>query len=187
MLIDIDRCIGCLSCEVACLQEKELKEPEIRPMKVSRVGGFGDGPDLFFVPMNCFHCEPAPCVMACPTGAMVKNSKGVVHLLSTRCIGCKACIIACPFGAISFNPQTMKVEKCDYCIHRLEKGLLPSCVMKCTTNCLYFVYLETAPQARHISQRLDSSLLQELFLKPDMIDKSQTLPHQELQERSQNP
>lgn len=88
-------------------------------------GRCGDQPSGFFLPMKCFHCDPAPCVFACPTSAMRKRQDGIVYVDEIRCIGCKACIIACPYGAIAFNPNTMKVEKCDYCYKRLEKGLLP--------------------------------------------------------------
>lgn len=95
----------------------------------------------------CNHCDNPPCVRACPTKATFKNRDGIVAMDFHRCIGCRFCMAACPYGARSFNfrdprpflekidpsfPTRTKgvVEKCNFCVERLEKGLMPACVEK---------------------------------------------------------
>lgn len=96
-------------------------------------------------PVLCNHCENPPCVRVCPTKATFKRADGIVAMDYHRCIGCRFCMAACPFGARSFNfvdprlylkevnpdvPTRTKgvVEKCSFCMERLDKGLQPLCV-----------------------------------------------------------
>lgn len=96
-------------------------------------------------PVLCNHCEDPPCVRVCPTQATFKRADGIVDMDYHRCMGCRYCMAACPFGARSFNfldprpyikevnsqlPTRTKgvVEKCTFCVERLEKGLEPMCV-----------------------------------------------------------
>lgn len=96
-------------------------------------------------PVLCNHCEDPACVRVCPTKATFKRADGIVAMDFHRCVGCRFCMAACPFGARSFNfmdpnsfidevnpefPIRTKgvVEKCDFCVERLEKGLNPICV-----------------------------------------------------------
>jgi Fe-S-cluster-containing dehydrogenase component len=96
-------------------------------------------------PVLCNHCENPMCVRVCPTQATFKRADGVVVMDFHRCIGCRYCMAACPYGARSFNffdprpyieeinsevPTRTKgvVEKCNFCMERLDKGLLPVCV-----------------------------------------------------------
>ncbi len=140
MLVDFDRCIGCFACETACKLEHELPMGP-RLIRVMQIGPKKVGKHLkmIYYPMACFHCGRAPCVDACPTGAMIKRSKdGIVYVDSEKCIGCKQCMQACPFGAPQFDSRTGKVIKCNYCMHRIDKGLAPACVTKCSTNALIF-------------------------------------------------
>ena len=141
---DKERCIGCLSCEVYCLQNKQLSQgPRLCEIVVLGKQKQSGIPREAYVYMSCFHCENPACVAACPTGAMQKReSDGIVFTDFDRCIGCKACVVARPWGAVQWNPDTRKVVKCDYCKDRVDQGLKPACVTVCTTGCLSFRELD---------------------------------------------
>ncbi|MBF0525834.1 MAG: 4Fe-4S binding protein [Deltaproteobacteria bacterium] len=137
---DVDRCIGCYSCEAHCKVNKTLpigpRLCRIIPVGPKLVNNL---PRMSYSFMPCFHCEKAWCVAVCPTGAMQYRAKdGIVFADPELCIGCKACISACPWGAPQWNQETGKVVKCDYCMDRVDAGLEPACVSKCVTKCLHF-------------------------------------------------
>jgi Fe-S-cluster-containing dehydrogenase component len=71
-----------------------------------------------------------------PTSALFRSDNGVVDFDDDNCIGCKACMNACPYDAIYLNPQTTTAHKCNFCNHRLEDGLEPSCVVVCPTQAI---------------------------------------------------
>jgi tetrathionate reductase subunit B len=85
----------------------------------------------FFVPKLCNQCANPPCVQVCPVGATYQAPDGVVLVDRTWCIGCGYCIMACPYGARFFNPIYHTAEKCNFCYHRITKGLPPACVQAC--------------------------------------------------------
>lgn len=160
MVIDLDRCVGCHSCTVACRQENATP-PGMRWTRVVQVDE-GDTPDVrrTFVPRGCMHCARPPCVDVCPTGASLKRDDGVVLVEHDRCIGCKACMVACPYDARHFVEPTAgyfgtvrtpyeerlgaarhaegTVVKCTFCAHRLEVGLQPACIDTCPTVARFF-------------------------------------------------
>ncbi|MTH48363.1 4Fe-4S dicluster domain-containing protein [Intestinirhabdus alba] len=124
-----ERCIGCRTCEVACALAHVTEGAEFNPrLKVQRL-------DHLSVPVMCRQCENAPCVSACPVGAL-SAGKERIAADSSLCIGCQGCAVACPFGAISVEvsaalPPT--IVKCDLCAGR-EDG--PACVAVCPTAAL---------------------------------------------------
>ncbi|MFV1966666.1 MAG: 4Fe-4S dicluster domain-containing protein [Pirellulaceae bacterium] len=130
-LIDNRKCIGCHACTVACKSEHEVPIGVDRTwVKYIEKGVFPNNRRLFTV-MRCNHCDAAPCVSICPVTSLYRRDDGVVDFNSDRCIGCKACMQACPYDALHIDPETDTVAKCNFCTHRLEAGLEPSCVVVC--------------------------------------------------------
>jgi len=85
----------------------------------------------FFVPKLCNQCENPPCVQVCPVGATYQTPDGVVLVDRSWCIGCGYCIMGCPYGVRFFHPVHHTAEKCNFCYHRITKGLKTACVQAC--------------------------------------------------------
>jgi Fe-S-cluster-containing dehydrogenase component len=135
-LLDQDRCIGCHACTTACKSENDVPLGVTRTfVKSVDVGVFPQVRRNFQV-TRCNQCTDAPCVAACPTGAMFRRPDGIVDFDKEICIGCKACMAACPYDAIFINPEDHSAEKCNFCAHRLDIGLEPACVSVCPTEAI---------------------------------------------------
>ncbi len=135
-LLDSESCIGCHACTVACKSEHEIPLGVNRTwVKYIETGTFPDVTRHFSV-MRCNHCDNAPCITICPTGALFRAANGVVDFDDGNCIGCKGCMNACPYDAIYINPATNTANKCNFCNHRIEQGLEPSCVVVCPTHAI---------------------------------------------------
>lgn len=85
----------------------------------------------FFVPKLCNQCDKPPCVQVCPVGATYQTADGVVLVDRSWCIGCGYCIMACPYGVRFFHPRYRVAEKCNWCYHRITRGMKPACVDAC--------------------------------------------------------
>ncbi|MEG1517357.1 MAG: 4Fe-4S dicluster domain-containing protein [Raoultibacter sp.] len=158
MAIDLTRCAGCQTCVVTC-QLHNNQRPGIAWGHVDALES-GKWPDSKRVYLShaCMHCEDAPCVSACPTGASVKRDDGIVTIDYEACIGCGNCIAACPYGARTLSMddvwffdaktpspyeaegvQRIKVaEKCIFCCDRIKDGSNPYCVDACPTSARIF-------------------------------------------------
>ena len=161
--IDLDKCIGCYSCAIACKSENNTS-PLLSPLPfkngngvlpdavnyrwvIRKEAGVYPNPSVTFITSACNHCQSPGCLAACPVpGAITKRSSdGVVLIDQQKCIGCRNCIQACPYGAPQFNSATKKVEKCTFCLHRLygidgkRTEFVPACVTTCVGDALHFV------------------------------------------------
>ncbi len=134
---DLSLCLGCKTCELACAIEhsksKELfgsileKETPRKRIKVGKS-------DALPFPVKCQHCDDAPCVAACISGAMHKDQEGRTAHDAEKCVGCWMCVMVCPFGAPVRDGDRKVVFKCDLCPERD----VPACVAACPTRALFF-------------------------------------------------
>ncbi|MBU3112628.1 4Fe-4S dicluster domain-containing protein [Clostridium lacusfryxellense] len=140
MVIDLDRCIGCYGCQVACKMENEVALGSSR-ITVPTIGPTGIYPDvkMYFLPVMCQQCADPSCVKVCPTGACYKRSDdGVIVIDQEKCIGCKSCIKACPYEVNTFNNEMRVADKCNLCADLTEDGGKPACVKNCSGRALHF-------------------------------------------------
>ena len=139
MLVDLDRCIGCYACEVACKQEHDIPVGP-RWIRVVQNGPreVAGGLQLDYYPQMCKHCEYPDCAEVCAEEAIVRGEDGIVSIDPDRCTGCEACVPACPYGLMEFDRDAEKASKCDLCAARMQEGLEPSCVACCPGKALTF-------------------------------------------------
>ncbi len=135
LYIDPARCMGCRACETVCKLENDLPAGPRYTMVTEAETGEGETEKLNFLPVPCQHCGDAPCVRACPTGALHKREDGVVLTDRRKCVGCHECLWACPFGVPQFASDG-RMSKCTMCVHRLDEGTLPACAAKCPAEAI---------------------------------------------------
>lgn len=140
-LVNSDRCIGCHACEMACKSYYRL-EPKVRWRRVYplKEDAFGNASRMF-LSLACNHCEEPQCLKVCPVKAYRHREDGIVLHDQKRCIGCQMCVMACPYRVPQYNEAKRKVEKCQLCYERLDRGEKPICVEGCPLEALELVDL----------------------------------------------
>lgn len=136
--IDTRRCFGCHGCEVACKAENDV--PLGKYIRQTIYKDVGEYPKVarMFLPMACQHCEDAPCIKACPCGALHKGDGGSVLVDYNVCCGHGTCVDVCPYGAIYLDPVAKQAVKCHNCYHRLEHEMEPACATTCPSDAISF-------------------------------------------------
>ena len=143
LVFDQERCIGCEACTVACKNENEGSGYwiQVETQNVSQKdipAGKFPNLEMKFLPRLCNHCSNPPCVEVCPNDALVKREDGPVVLHEDLCDGCQACNNACPYNIIIYNEEKNVSEKCNLCVHRIDQGLEPFCVICCEGQAIHF-------------------------------------------------
>jgi Fe-S-cluster-containing dehydrogenase component/formate-dependent nitrite reductase membrane component NrfD len=135
-VLDQRSCIGCHACTVACKQEHGVELGVFRTwVKYIEQGTFLDTPRYFSV-LRCNHCDTAPRLSACPVTALYRREDGIVDFDSERRIGCTACLNAYPYDALYIDPSSHTAAKCNFCAHRVDQGMKPSCEILCPTQAI---------------------------------------------------
>jgi Fe-S-cluster-containing dehydrogenase component len=161
LVIDLDTCVGCHACVIACkgwntenygapLSDMDAYGAEPEGSFLNRVHSYEVTPPtgtpmVVHFPKSCLHCEDAPCVTVCPTGASYKRSEdGIVLVNESDCIGCGLCAWACPYGAREMDAQAGVMKKCTLCVDRIYNENLPeidrepACVRTCPAGARHF-------------------------------------------------
>ncbi len=187
MVMDLDKCIGCHACTVACKSENGVAIGGSRTKVLEQEHGNYPETTRFFLPMMCNHCEDAPCIPACPNDAIFQKDNGLVDIDKDKCHGFQLCVGACPYGAIYINPDTNpskevadyparavgKADKCNFCEHRLAEGLEPACSNTCPTDARIFGDLEdpNSKVFKLVNEEGLSGLMPEEGTKPQVFYK----------------
>jgi Fe-S-cluster-containing dehydrogenase component len=199
MVIDLDKCVACQGCSIACRQEnntpavspdqaamgRAIRWNDVFPLPVNELRAPNEYPNVTvrYLTRPCMHCDNPPCIKVCPVQATYIDEEGLVRQNYNRCIGCRFCTVACPYGVRYFNWETPSwspelarhinpdyvsvdgslegpavrprgvVEKCTFCVHRLQKArrkseaeqrpfraedYVPACVQTCTGKARFF-------------------------------------------------
>lgn len=208
LVIDVGACIGCRRCMWGCKEENNTPDtisplwietfqmksevdltghPSMQELRDGATTSYTTSPTEGhrYMPVACFHCDNAPCIKVCPTGATYKAEDGLVLMDYDKCVGCRLCVVACPYSARRFNwykpegyPEKTNelvplrpvgvVEKCTMCVHRIRRGLQPRCVEVCPVQARHAGDLNDPESeiTKILEENMSFKLLEEVNTQP---------------------
>jgi Fe-S-cluster-containing dehydrogenase component len=192
MVLNLDRCIGCYNCQIACKDEHVgndfpgiakpqpafghfwmgIKEVE-RALSPSHIR-------VHYVPTLCQHCADAPCMRAAKGGAIYRRDDGIVIIDPVKAVAQKQLVESCPYGAIFWNEQENLPQKCTFCAHLLDDGWsVPRCVQTCPTGCITFGDLQDpkSTAAKLLAEKQGEARHPEFETKPSVYYVGLPKPH----------
>lgn len=161
VILDPEKCVGCKHCYLACALVHSQSEDIFGAMNetpVPRARIFVDiAHDQKAFPNRCRHCDPSPCLGACPSGSVFRDEQtGSVLIDQEKCINCAMCAMSCPFGVIRFYPEArmpfhkVVAVKCDNCVDKIRADGIPACVDACKTGALAYGEINELLRERHL-------------------------------------
>ena len=190
LVSDLDTCVGRRACAVNCkewntsgygapLSDENAYGADPNGAWLNRVHAYeefnNENVKTVHFPKSCLHCEDAPCVTVCPTGASYKRAEdGIVLVNEDWCIGCGLCAWSCPYGAREMDPTENVMKKCTLCVDRIyndnipEVDRVPACVKTCPTSARHFGDLgdPDSDVSKLVAKRNGFDLLPEQETKP---------------------
>lgn len=176
IIVNIDRCVGCHACAIACKEENQVA-PGIFYERIERQENF-EARVVNYFRASCQHCENPACMKVCPVKAIHRGPGGEVLVDDAKCIGCRMCASVCPYGAPKFNDKGVvnyfgdkaplavrdlepwqrrkpgRAEHCTLCTHRTSKGRVPACVEACGIGAMTLVdYENPTPEMKKLIDR----------------------------------
>ncbi len=192
MAIDLNRCIGCYNCQIACKDEHvgndflpvaaaqptfghfwlsiEEREQVRNPSHIK----------VTYIPKTCQHCEDAPCIKAAKNGAIYRREDGIVIIDPEKAVGQTGLVAACPYGSIYLNEEKQLPQKCTFCAHLVDDGWKePRCAQSCPMSCMHFGDRDDPQSAvsKFLAAESTEPLYPELGTKPQLRYAGLPKPH----------
>lgn len=192
MAIDLNKCIGCYNCQVACKDEHVYNSFPPITAEQPNFGQFWLSIEekeqvwdpshikVTYIPKPCQHCDDAPCAKAAKDGAIYKRADGIVIIDPEKAVGQKNLVEACPYGSIYLNEEKSLPQKCTFCAHLVDDNWKePRCAQSCPMSCMYFGDIEDSQSniSKFLAENASEIIHPEYGTKPSVFYVGLPKPH----------